>query len=543
MAKIPTQTLVTPRFGGSLMPKGAFGDTTQAIANVVGAVGGAVDTVIKMGQDAQQVRNRTQVREKLRELRDMRVKFQNDVLEQNLDPSKWTGEWQTRLGEFEKTIGGKDIPPDVRNALTEKYDDIASSSLLEIAGSALKENRKRAQEVYSFDVNDAAARQDWGESEATIKEAESEGVIDPHQAEMARKALGVKKTSYMREEELTLNPTGYLNDLDAGKYDGALSPVQLFEEREKAEAVISGKARDIVAETRQMFEIGMITTVEEFDTQLSDKPEVDDLTKDVLRKELFEQKKINEPLTYEERFGIADQLSDNFKQLQDGKLNIQEYTVLHNKIQTTLEILGNRPGTGALRERAYRVDPSQFIADDGSGRVDKEAAAKRAAEYKDAELAMEALVRERAGGITAVAVAGKETPEPDDLGGKIDFAKFKTSKQEVEVIFRTEMQKEVRMWANDQDTYPTTPEIKAYMDKIQPDVARRIVADLKAAALDPTKAKAKPPAEEAPVLTPYGNPGNDPGTEEANAAENWMRQSTPGDTGNSLLPPTPRNDQ
>ena len=178
MARIPESTLKQSRFSGVQVPQGVYGNPTKALAGVVGAVSGTADAIVSMGFEAQDIKNKADVRTRLRELRNMQTEFQNGVFENNTPPEQWLSQWEAKLKSFENRLSSEDIPPDVKEAVLEKYADTAGSSMLQIGGAMVKENRRRAEEVGQRDVVDMMNLGDRDSALGVIDAMEEEGTID-----------------------------------------------------------------------------------------------------------------------------------------------------------------------------------------------------------------------------------------------------------------------------------------------------------------------------------------------------------------------------
>jgi hypothetical protein len=474
MARIPNQSLVAPRFNETMLPQGAFGDPTRSMARLAGSVQGVANTIVQMGFEAQDIRNKTQVREKFRELREMQLSFQQEILENNTDPAQWTGLWEQRLKQFENNVSSdKAMPPAVRDTVAEKFTDFAMESSFKIAGESLKENRKRALAVVQADVDDYAKDFNFDGAAAEIEQAFNDKLIDESEREVALKGINRARTEVERDTARTIDPVGYMAELDANKHE--MNDYLLQQEKEKTAKEISERERSAVSETKQLIELDILKTPEDVEKHLKGFPEVSDLTRRAMAKQFG--KLSSEPLSYKERYDIADKITGDHQAFKKGEITLEEYTKRFNETQTQLEIQGTRSGTGALRERSYRVDPSKFVAPDGT-LLSPDEARKKAAKIRDTSQEIGNLIKERVDGKTKVDMIikfGVSVPESKD--GRVVYEKARNAAEEKNLAIRARLEDVVTTWAESLEVPPTYEEARQYLDKIQAEEVFKLFRD------------------------------------------------------------------
>ena len=112
MPRIPIQSLVSSRESGVDVQPGAFQATAQATANLMSSVSGAAQMVKQQFDRAQDLRNRTQLSEERRGLRDARGNFLNKMNGLNADgsqgkpipPAQWGPLWKIELDVIKKRV-------------------------------------------------------------------------------------------------------------------------------------------------------------------------------------------------------------------------------------------------------------------------------------------------------------------------------------------------------------------------------------------------------------------------------------------------------
>ena len=235
MARIPLQSLVSARQSGIAVQPGVFQQTADATAGLLSSVAGGVEMVKQQFDRAQDIHNQSEISEKRRMFRDAQGEFQNRMLEKDFHPSEWGPEWIKTLEEVERDVDFKDMAPVVQRALLEDFENFAGSSLIEISGSALKENLKRGKENY---LRDDEYLKSIGDHEGRMKSLEEQKSFDPEEKKDIARAITVDE----RADDMTLNmindPLENLKKLESGGYPH-LSEIARIKEIDKNKQVIS----------------------------------------------------------------------------------------------------------------------------------------------------------------------------------------------------------------------------------------------------------------------------------------------------------------
>lgn len=484
MARIPARTLVSPRFSGNDIPSGVFERPGRAMAELINTVGGAADEVLKHVREAQETRNQMNVRDEVRKMRELQSQFYQDMERDNVDPAEWVDLWRDRLNSHQNNIKQAKYPPKVLEALDQQFTEFSGSSLLTISGAALKENRRLAKGSWNLDYKDAKERGDIPRMRSLVEEGRE--LLDPLELKAAEMdtELTAEKTS--REMDMIDDPIGHVKRLEKNEYN--LSPSVLQEELKRAKAYQAQEERQEVQNIRIGIDNGTLDSVEKLDKELELYPNITEPMKKLLRKQVEDI----DPLSYEEKFGVADSIRDDFRKFKAGELSLEEYTERHNRNQMKVDAYGNRKGAGPLKSLAYRYDPVHYTGDEGT-EEDARKKAKKVAETREDR--GKEMIRTRALGAVKTKVAAKRTElrlEGEETTTP-ELVEFETKEKQFALLFRAAMEDELARWLEDQpdDKPPSVPDMEAYLNKIQPGVIQRIINERKESAKKAVEASAR----------------------------------------------------
>lgn len=503
MARIPSRSMVSNRFVGVDLPPGVFQQPGRAVAGLIQAVGGAADVVSKHVADAQNIRNQSDVRERLRAMRAAQAGFQRDVLEGNIDPAKWLPEWEKRLANLEVEVEQGGLPPVVIEAVREQFKEFSGSSMIQVSGEALKENRRRAVASWELDYNDAVTGGRYGEAEQLIESASD--ILDPVQIKAAQMRLDTTEQQSNRELDMELDPVGFITRLEAGEYDEELSPMQKQATLERARGMQSQRENQAVNNIMLAIEAGVITTKEQLEEELGRyTSEVSENRAKAMVRGFGEL----DALTYEERFAVADQINSSLAAFKKGEISLEEYSRRYTETQTTIMGFGKRRGAGALSSLNSRYDPTYFMGPEGD--MNEEEARKRAAEvFTTAETRGKEMIRSRALATVKTKVAGfrDQLREDETKPPSKEVAEFEATERQFSLQFRAAMEDELSdfltSYANEHEgKVPTFPELEAYLNKVQPGIVARLIKERKAAATNPPSGAPKSAGRSSLPLTP-----------------------------------------
>tara|TARA_R110000868_G_scaffold124963_5_gene330207 strand:+ start:1550 stop:3154 length:1605 start_codon:yes stop_codon:yes gene_type:complete len=532
MARIPSYTQVAPTFQGIDMPQGAFNATGRAVAGIIQQVGGAVDTVKKFVDEAQNIRNQQDVRDTSREMRTMQAQFQEELVSNKIDPANWTSEWEKRLASFEGDLKNRSFPPVVANETKSQFKDFAGQSLISVSANALKENRRRATGSLEIDYNENIKNENFGLARKQIDDGLQLGLLDPVQAKAAHNEVNDKEETADMYLDANADPTNTLKEVLDGNYKTKLAPAQKIKFVDDLRRIISTKEKDAMRLVKQGLESGAFKTKEDLAKNLEDNfPDISDSTKKLV---LFNFDNMK-PIESEEKFLIIDPLIDAAKSFARGEISQEEYGKIHDETQSAVLALGQqRKGAGGLKTVLNNYDPAGFISMEGD--VARDSIKKKLNSANDTG---EALIKERVNALVDSTVAKK------NLGVEIEVNKIKNKSEEKRkgILLRSRLEEDYRNFLTDPaEPNPTRVEIEEWINNKMPSAVIQIETEIK----DASTQKGYMPSRSALILNgtkgetnPTGQviPKGIPVSEAAKKIDEWLNiDNTASDL---LLPPKP----
>lgn len=469
--RIPIQSLTSVRqSGGPAIPAGAFQQTAQAASNLLGAYAGAAETINKHFAEAQDLKNRSEISEKNREIRDAQAIFQNELIEGNIDPTEWGPRWQARLKQVESSLGlqSSKIAPAVKRAVGENFKTFAGQSFIQISGAALKENRKRARQNFDRDLQDFYAVGDIAGAQQLIKDSTGTVLDEEEAADMARTTTRIGQ-KLDREFALNADPKEYAEGIRAGKY-GDMSPLQEQQELDKAQRKSDQLEGQGLADIREMQAGGLIENEEDLERELNANPYISDNAKAAYLKNFQD----SQPLSNAEYYDLQDAIDTNVSNFEKGKITAEEYEAEWLRLNSQVETYGSRGRTGGFRSDLHNLRPS-VLDPNGGG---EEAARQRLKDLKPIQTTANALIKERADGMANIAYIEQRNGD-DDLGTE-DLASNAALKQEIAehgVLVRSALQVEMQSFIQGFDGKPTEGDIKKWLDDNQDRISRKVLDD------------------------------------------------------------------
>ena len=377
MARIPYQTHVSARNAGEAVTPGAFQATAKAAAGLLSAVDGAAKMVKSQFDKAQEIQNHTDISNKEREIREAKGKFMNEMtglredgtMGQATPPAEWGPQWSQRLKTLEGNLALDKVPPVVRRAVEDKFKDFTSSSYIEIAGNAIKANRREAAQNLDRDIADAKARGDFGAIDEMLSEAGN--IIPADQISDARRANSFAQSAAAREDEMHNDPAAFIAKME-GKGGNGLHSGVVRRELRAAKGIMSRNLVEDVDIVSELVEAGSIADPADIEAELN---KIDNIKPHQVKK-LLKGYKMKTPLTREERSDYRAR----FRKAQTDFLetgDVDAYDDAWMELNEELTSEGKRPGAGDLRGDLYTKTPGNFT--DGGKYADQDAKARAAA--------------------------------------------------------------------------------------------------------------------------------------------------------------------
>jgi hypothetical protein len=468
MPRIPIQSLVSSRESGVDVQPGAFQATAQATANLMSSVSGAAQMVKQQFDRAQDLRNRTQLSEERRGLRDARGNFLNKMNGLNADgsqgkpvpPAQWGPLWKTELDAIKKGFEDSDMPPVVSRALAEDYENFAGSSYVQIAGAALKLNQREARQNFDRDLQHFVTEENWEEAGGLVKNARGYEITDG-EADGLNKALGVGKRNADMATSLDADPEDHIKRINEDAF-GRLAPSQKRKEIKKGELGMTKLEVEGVTFLQDMLEDGNYKNMGEFEVAIDEISHITPQTK----KRLLRNFKSSAPISEGGLLYLQDKIDD----LTKLRGNPEEYEAAWNKLKVELGTY-RREDIGHFNTTMHLEAPQKYS---------KEANVKRTEKERQEMLAPLAtvaneLVKGRAAGIADIAqqksnsamaaILGDADPTNDQaLQTTIGSSELKQTNILVRSALHKEMNKFIMDYIAEKGRNPTELEMKKFLD-------------------------------------------------------------------------------
>ena len=355
MARIPIQSLVSARQSGVQIQPGAFQETAQATVNLLSSVSGAVDVVKRQFDQAQDIKNRSDILDRNRMIRDSQGAFQNRMLEEGRDPSEWGPLWKETLDELQDKIGlnDKGIPPAVRREVEAEFKSFAPRSFIQISGAALIENRKRASANYGRDVNYYTQNNRWDEARETTIAAGESNVLTQDEVDDQMRKINRGEEKYTQEVAIYEDPRAAK---EAAEADPDLDPLEKKAIIRSADAQLQEYESQELDSLQASISVGEITTQAELDEYLEGAEYITDKNKAKIRKGFATQN----PLSEADRWSLKKELRQ-LHELGEKAPQSNEYYDAFMTYQKKVLSYGPRPGTEAFRGVLYQMEQKALV--------------------------------------------------------------------------------------------------------------------------------------------------------------------------------------
>ena len=504
MARIPLQSQVSARQAGAQVQPGAFAQTAQATANLVSSVAGAANMVEQQFAQAQDLKNRSEISEKKRQIREAQGIFQNELLQGNVDPSEWGPRWQTRLKEVKAQLGldSSKVAPAVKREVGEAFNQFSGSSFIQISGAALKETARKAKQNFDRDQNFYYQTHDWDGARQNIED--NRDILGDDLADDALRSTGLaERNDSLDISRETDTYEEHVNKIKAGEFGDS----EVLKQRylQKADTERDRKEAKSLRNLSELDAAGLIDGEEDMKFQVENDPNI---SKDA-GADYLENYKANKPLPEKDQFDLQDKVDDLFQY----RKNPDKYEEEWMKVQTAVNAYGNRKGVGRFNADLHNIRPGLYTQD----RADKAQAEQREEDLKPLQTVANGLVRERASGLASVAYARDQNRagdlNADQLAGN---AALKSQLDEHALLLRSALQEEVNRFIRSstaEGASPTEADVKEFLDRNADRINLDVMNNLRAAKSSPFNAAG-----------PGGSvlPGLSEGEKSAEAARLWL---------------------
>ena len=333
---------------------------------------------------AQDIQNHTDISTKHREIRDAKGEFMNEMAGVNEDgtmgqavpPAEWGPKWSQRLRTLEGELGLDKTPPVVRRAVEDKFKDFTSSSYIEIAGAAIKANRREAAQNLDRDIADAKQRGDYGAVDQLL--AEAGDIIPAEQISDARRSNRTAQSTAARADEMNEDPAAFIERMEGKGGDGLHSGVVRREIR-AAKGIMNRDLEEDMDMVSESVEAGEIADPADIEARLKEIPNI----KEHQIKKLLASYKEATPLSKVERGDYRARLRElkaNYIETKD----FEAYDDGWRELLIELTAEGKRVGAGDLRGMMYQVTPDTWTKNAGKlSTADKAAQKEQFADIDD----------------------------------------------------------------------------------------------------------------------------------------------------------------
>lgn len=409
----------------------------RANINLLSSVEGAVGKVQEMFNRAQDIKNRSEIMQRRRVIRDAQGEFQNEMLQRNVPATEWGREWKERLKDIRKTaIDDGNPPPAVKQAVSEVYDDFASSSYIQISGAALKQVRQDAEQDVNRDLDHLMRTKRYDEAKELV-ELNADIIGEKKVADMVR---SIDHTANMEGLELSreIDPISHLEDLKNGVYDDQLSDLQKIEETRRTEEAQKRLEGEALQKVTQDIESRGLKTEEEIRNELDSYPHISEEAK----KSYLKSFKNSKPLTQAEEMEIQDAIDANVDKFFKKEITPEEYREEWYRIRSKMEQYGPRAKrSGWLTSALFNYNPSYYTAEKQNQPQHKLAAERS----KDVNHVARQLVAEHAKGRTSIKYAQEAITGSDlERSDKIKNEELQANLGSMEIVVRSALDQAVQ---------------------------------------------------------------------------------------------------
>ncbi len=459
MPRVQQRTLTRARQSGVQLPQGAFASTAAGVNSVLGVIGQGANIVQKNFEEAQDLKNRTDIADKTRFIQDSQTEFQQSLQRDNIPPQEWHDRWGKRLVELQKglELDSSETPPDVRNALTKTFEDFSKTSVLNISGAALKQNQRLAKDSFDrgFRHNSATGNHDANDA---LVEANRDLLGDDFADDTIR-TIGLLRQNDEIEFSRKGDVTGHQKLLDSNHF--GLSEKQLFEEQERTTRELKLQENEALSGIRDLQDAGLIQDEDELRSLLAEDPRIN--------KEkalgIIENYKTNQPISRADHYRIQDAIDNNTSSFERGEITAAEYESEWLNIQGDVNAFGNRKGTGVFRSDLHNLRPSLFSDKAQDAKAQKE----RFAKLKPLQSKARSLIREVVSGQISIDFADR-----GENFGDVRKAEIKAQLDEDGFVLRSAIEDEVNNLINSSDTPPSISDIRQFIYQNTDDIQKRV---------------------------------------------------------------------
>lgn len=419
MARIPQENLVSARQSEVPLQPGAFNPLARATVDLLGSIDGAAQTVKNLFDKAQDIRNRSDIMEQRRIIRDSQGMFQNEIAENNTPPEEWGNLWRERLAGIEADIKAKKYPPMVMRAVGEEFKDFASRSFIQISGAALKEVRREAKANHARDYDYYMQTEQFDKARESIEDLRG-SVFDDDEADDRVRATNYAQQRHDENVAMRKDPLAYKAEIDKNP---DWSKKRKLDEHEQVDRVIARRAAEEMQTIETELTLDMIEDEVQLKAALDEAKHIDKDTKALVMKSYRDAR----PLTDEEIQGLRDGMSE----LAKLRTNPKKYPAAYDNLRKRIYAYGGRDGIGDFKAEISRHIPANYSAE----RIAQMSAKQKRELQKPSLSIANDMARTYAKGASSIDYTNRKVSEDDEKGATKN-ATLRAKIEQREIVIR-----------------------------------------------------------------------------------------------------------
>lgn len=355
--ELPGVGLVRPQQTGVEVSMAAAGAPWEALGEfgkIVQSLGDkATNLIVEAKRDDIETRSNKMQLELTKEFAD----YENQLIEQNVDPKQWMPGLDKLIADRQKQWVDPKMSRDEQAILGGKFDELALRSRLSMGKSATLAIRSNLELSIGNTLNEA-------------ERVDDEDLRQTAFAQLARirRPEEVARVRAESDRRVEVNRVEGLIDDDPREAKSLLSSTDFLTSRKgvtsddqrkllkSAEMQIQNRQARALKMVSEGIESGKFQSEDSLKEELSKLPDIDaSLHDEVLWN--FSQ---SQPIDSETKFELTDQLNDLHDAYKAGDMSFDDYRLAHAETAQIVYALGSRDGTGALRQRVHALDPANW---------------------------------------------------------------------------------------------------------------------------------------------------------------------------------------
>lgn len=229
---------------GAINIAGSIGAATmdaEALSDLGYSVQGLGERLNQFALKRQDAINKTQEIEELSSWAELETNLQQHFLTEQPDETQWLPETESALGEGYDATFSKELAPELRDRLEERWLEFSARTKIRVGGQAMTRSIERAKGRVDIAVERFRRAGDLEGAYEALDTLESVGVL-PEDIEKAKMQVQEQVAEDSIEEALQMDPIGMERALEEGQYKDQMSPRKFRYIQEEAR-VAANRAR------------------------------------------------------------------------------------------------------------------------------------------------------------------------------------------------------------------------------------------------------------------------------------------------------------